>query len=125
MLPTIILFTVNNDPFQALDNFVSNTFSKELLALAFVMLLIVAVGSIAIKNSLLQAAAVAIVTLAIIHLEVGIDQPMQMPIAHIFLMCVALAIAAFYSAMTGEEKRYLKGMGHTGKTVLRTEYQDW
>lgn len=125
LLTAILLQVINNDPFQAFNSFLSNTFSKELLALAFVGIFVIAICAMAFKNSYVLAAIVAIITLAIIHFEVGLDQPMEMPMMHTFIMGVVLAVIAFRSAMAGEEKKYLKGMGHTGRTVPRTEYREW
>lgn len=125
MLLSTFLLQVSNDPFQALDTLVSNTFSKELLALAFVVVFVIAVGSIALRYSLKSAAIVVAIVLLIIHLEVGIDQPMSMPMMHLFVIGVVLAIIAFFSAIAGEKEKELKGMGHTGKTVARTQYQEW
>ncbi len=125
LLTTIFLQVVNNDPFQSFESFLSNTFSKEMLATAFVVLFIIAIGAMAWKNSYVLAATVAIITLAIIEFEVGLFNFMEMPMMHTFIIGVVLAIIAFRSAMVGEEKKHLKGMGHTGRTVARTEYPEW
>ena len=93
MLATVFLL-INNDPTQALSEFASNTFSKELIALIFLVVFIVAIASIAIRTSGILALLCAAAFIGFIHMQVGIWNIMDMSMATLFIMEVVLVVIA-------------------------------
>lgn len=88
---------VNTDVMQPLANLQSNTLSAEMLAGLFVLGLIVAIGSLALRKSIPVACGAALFYAVVIHASGGLDTPMQTPIlVLVILEAIVGGVAVLY-----------------------------